>query len=46
VLLVEQRVGFAVKAADTYSVLESGRVTSTGSGGTDAEADVRAALAV
>lgn len=46
VLLVEQRVGFAVTAADTYSVLESGRVTSTGAGGDGAEAEVRAALAV
>jgi urea transport system ATP-binding protein len=46
VLLVEQHVGFALRAAERYYVLESGRVTSSGSGGQEAERDVRQALAV
>jgi urea transport system ATP-binding protein len=46
VLLVEQHVGFALRAAQRYYVLESGRVTSSGSGGQGAERDVRQALAV
>ncbi len=46
VLLVEQHVGFALRATNHYYVLESGRVTSHGVGGTDAVEDVRAAMAV
>lgn len=46
VLLVEQHVGFALAASQRYYVLESGRVTSTGSGGAEQEADVRAAMAL
>jgi urea transport system ATP-binding protein len=46
VLLVEQHVGFAVRAAERYYVLEAGRVTSTGQGGATAEPAVRRALAV
>ncbi|MGW0605373.1 urea ABC transporter ATP-binding subunit UrtE [Streptomyces sp. NPDC002644] len=46
VLLVEQHVGFAMRAAREYHVLEAGRVTSSGGGGTDAEQTVRAALSV
>jgi urea transport system ATP-binding protein len=46
VLLVEQHVGFALRAAGRYYVLESGRVSSTGAGGVAAIADVRAAMAV
>lgn len=46
VLLVEQHVGFALRATDTYYVLESGRITSTGVGGPAAIDDVRAAMAV
>ncbi|MFI7585441.1 urea ABC transporter ATP-binding subunit UrtE [Spongisporangium articulatum] len=46
VLLVEQHVGFALKAAQHYYVLESGRVTSEGAGGEQAQAAVRAALSV
>jgi len=46
VLLVEQHVGFALRATDTYYVLESGRITSTGAGGAGALDDVRAAMAV
>ncbi|MFB8230086.1 urea ABC transporter ATP-binding subunit UrtE [Cellulosimicrobium sp. NPDC055967] len=46
VLLVEQHVGFALGAARDYVVLQSGRVTSRGSGGEAAEESVRAAMAV
>ncbi|MFD5815964.1 urea ABC transporter ATP-binding subunit UrtE [Streptomyces sp. NPDC127038] len=46
VLLVEQHVGFAMRAAQQYYVLEAGRVTSSGDGGTAAEQTVRAALSV
>jgi urea transport system ATP-binding protein len=46
VLLVEQHVGFALRAAERYYVLESGRVTSSGEGGAGAELAVRSALAV
>lgn len=46
VLLVEQHIGFALKAAERYHVLEAGRVTSSGTGGSDAEPAVRAALTV
>ena len=55
VLLVEQHVGFALRAAQRYYVLESGRTTSSGESGRsgrDAEdsrrvlAEVRAALSV
>jgi urea transport system ATP-binding protein len=46
VLLVEQHVGFAMRAAQGYYVLEAGRVTSSGEGGRDAERVVREALSV
>jgi urea transport system ATP-binding protein len=46
VLLVEQHVGFALRAAERYYVLESGRVTSSGAGGEAARAAVREALTV
>jgi urea transport system ATP-binding protein len=46
VLLVEQHVGFALRSTGSYYVLESGRVTGHGEGGTGALDDVRAALAV
>ncbi|CAM5282111.1 urea ABC transporter ATP-binding subunit UrtE [Streptomyces aurantiogriseus] len=46
VLLVEQHVGFAMRAAQRYHILEAGRVTSSGAGGRDAERSVRAALSV
>jgi urea transport system ATP-binding protein len=45
-LLVEQHVGFALAAATRYYVMEAGRVTSTGEGGTDAHDQVRAAMAI
>jgi len=46
VLLVEQHVGFALRATNTYYVLESGRMTASGEGGADAVASVRTAMAV
>ncbi|MGW1953335.1 urea ABC transporter ATP-binding subunit UrtE [Streptomyces sp. NPDC001920] len=46
VLLVEQHVGFAMRAAQQYYVLEAGRVTSSGAGGAESEQTVRAALSV
>ena len=46
VLLVEQHIGFALDNALHYYVLESGRITSTGEGGVDAAATVRAAMAI
>ncbi|MFF4351112.1 urea ABC transporter ATP-binding subunit UrtE [Streptomyces sp. NPDC001530] len=46
VLLVEQHVGFAMRASQRYYVLEAGRVTSSGEGGQGAERTVREALSV
>ncbi|MEU7765910.1 urea ABC transporter ATP-binding subunit UrtE [Nocardia sp. NPDC049190] len=46
VLLVEQHIGFAVQAAQRYYILRSGRVTSAGAGGADAETAVRVAMAI
>ncbi len=46
VLLVEQHVGFALRSADRYYVLESGRITGSGDGGETAIDEVRAAMAV
>ena len=46
VLLVEQHVGFAMRAAERYYVLEAGRVTSSGAGGKESELAVREALSV
>jgi urea transport system ATP-binding protein len=45
-LLVEQHVGFALRAAERYHVLEAGRVTSSGEGGGESEFAVREALSV
>ncbi len=46
VLLVEQHVGFALRATDSYYVLESGRIAAQGHGGAAAVDDVRSAMAV
>lgn len=46
VLLVEQHIGFALESAQNYYILEAGRITSSGTGGSDSEADVRAAMAI
>ncbi|MDK1361253.1 urea ABC transporter ATP-binding subunit UrtE [Arthrobacter sp. zg-Y1219] len=46
VLLVEQHIGFALQAADTYYVLAAGRVSSTGGGGAGAAETVRAAMLI
>ncbi|MFF0200433.1 urea ABC transporter ATP-binding subunit UrtE [Streptomyces sp. NPDC005017] len=46
VLLVEQHIGFAMRAAERYYVLEAGRVTSSGAGGEQAADRVREALSV
>jgi urea transport system ATP-binding protein len=46
VLLVEQHVGFALTAASTYYVVESGRVTGSGEGGLASSTAVRAAMAI
>ncbi len=46
VLLVEQRVGFALRATQGYYVVESGRVSAHGSAGPDAMAQVRSVMAV
>lgn len=44
VLLVEQHIGFALESAESYYVLESGRVTSSGAGGAAPDTDVRTAV--
>ncbi|WP_461712435.1 ATP-binding cassette domain-containing protein, partial [Streptomyces sp. DSM 41013] len=46
VLLVEQHIGFALESAQRYYILEAGRITSSGTGGSTSEADVRAAMAI
>ncbi len=46
VLLVEQHIGFALESSQRYYILESGRITSSGTGGSASEADVRAAMAI
>lgn len=46
VLMVEQHVGFAVRRAERYVVLASGRVVDGGLGGEESLTDVRAAMAL
>lgn len=46
VLLVEQHVGFALRATSSYYVLESGRISASGEGGAAAIEAVRDAMAV
>ena len=46
VLLVEQHIGFALESSQRYYVIESGRITSSGVGGSSSEAEVRAAMTI
>ncbi len=46
VLLVEQHIGFALRAAEHYVVLASGRVSQAGAGGTNATSAVREAMVI
>jgi urea transport system ATP-binding protein len=46
VLLVEQHIGFALESSQRYYILEAGRITHSGAGGSASEADVRAAMAI
>ena len=46
VLLVEQHVGFTLRSTDAYYVLESGRITGSGTGGEEALDEVRATMVV
>lgn len=46
ILLVEQHIGFALQAADSYYVLSAGKVSSSGAGGAGSGADVRKALLI
>ncbi|MGF9649749.1 urea ABC transporter ATP-binding subunit UrtE [Pseudarthrobacter oxydans] len=46
ILLVEQHIGFALQAADSYYVLSAGRVSSSGAGGAGSAADVRKAMLI
>ena len=45
-LLVEQRIGFALGSATDWYVLDSGRVSASGRAGEGAEQHARAALAL
>jgi urea transport system ATP-binding protein len=45
-VLVEQHVGFALTAASTYHVMESGRVSVSGDGGSASGESVRAAMTI
>ena len=46
VLLVEQHVGFSLRASDVYYVIESGRVSHSGASDATAAGAVSAALAI
>lgn len=46
ILLVEQHLGFALEAADSYYVLASGRVSSSGEGGDGSAERVREAMLI
>lgn len=46
ILLVEQHVGFAVTSAHTYGIVAGGRITQTGAGGAESQAEVREALTI
>jgi urea transport system ATP-binding protein len=46
ILLVEQHIGFALQAADSYYVLSAGSVSSSGAGGAGSAGDVRKAMLI
>jgi urea transport system ATP-binding protein len=46
ILLVEQHIGFALQAADSYYVISAGKVSSSGAGGAGSAADVRKAMLI
>ncbi len=46
ILLVEQHIGFALHAADSYYVLSAGKVSSSGTGGAGAAGNVRQAMLI
>jgi urea transport system ATP-binding protein len=46
ILLVEQHIGFALQAADSYYVLSAGKVSSSGAGGAGSAAIVRQAMLI
>jgi urea transport system ATP-binding protein len=46
VLMVEQHIGFALNAADSYYVLAAGRVSSSGTGGAESAGKVREAMLI
>lgn len=46
VLLVEQHIGFALQSSQRYYILQAGRLTASGAGGSASETDVRAAMAI
>ena len=46
VLLVEQHVGFSLRASDVYYVMESGRISHSGASDATAAHEVSAALAI
>jgi len=46
ILLVEQHIGFALHASDSYYVLSAGRVSSSGAGGAGSAANVRQAMLI
>ncbi len=46
ILLVEQHIGFALQAAESYHVLSAGKVSSSGAGGAGSAGDVRKAMLI
>ncbi|WP_104063226.1 urea ABC transporter ATP-binding subunit UrtE [Arthrobacter sp. 4R501] len=46
ILLVEQHIGFALHAADSYYVLSAGKVSSSGAGGAGSAGNVRQAMLI
>jgi urea transport system ATP-binding protein len=46
ILLVEQHIGFALHAADSYYVLSAGKISSSGAGGAGSAGNVRQAMLI